>query len=111
MIVQSTNTGGDLGSNHFDILMPGGGVGIFDGCKTQFGQSLPGQQYGGVSNRSDCDSMPEMLKAGCQWRFDWFQNADNPALDFKQVQCPTEILAKTQCMRNDDSEFPASSLQ
>ena len=29
MIVQSTNTGGDLGENHFDIQMPGGGVGIF----------------------------------------------------------------------------------
>ncbi|KAL0067978.1 hypothetical protein AAF712_004881 [Marasmius tenuissimus] len=27
MIVQATNTGGDLGNNHFDILMPGGGVG------------------------------------------------------------------------------------
>ncbi|KAI3610865.1 beta--endoglucanase [Moniliophthora roreri] len=26
MIVQATNTGGDLGNNHFDILIPGGGV-------------------------------------------------------------------------------------
>jgi hypothetical protein len=25
MIVQTTNTGGDLGQNHFDIAMPGGG--------------------------------------------------------------------------------------
>ncbi|KAL0563666.1 hypothetical protein V5O48_018398 [Marasmius crinis-equi] len=25
MIVQATNTGGDLGNNHFDILIPGGG--------------------------------------------------------------------------------------
>jgi len=31
MIVQATNTGGDLGNNHFDIAMPGGGVGIFNG--------------------------------------------------------------------------------
>jgi hypothetical protein len=28
LIVQVTNTGGDLGENHFDIQMPGGGVGI-----------------------------------------------------------------------------------
>ncbi|KAK7062619.1 hypothetical protein VNI00_000107 [Paramarasmius palmivorus] len=26
LIVQATNTGGDLGSNHFDLLIPGGGV-------------------------------------------------------------------------------------
>ncbi|KAK1224965.1 hypothetical protein PQX77_012114 [Marasmius sp. AFHP31] len=38
MIVQATNTGGDLGNNHFDILMPGGGVGAFtQGCPAQFG--------------------------------------------------------------------------
>lgn len=28
-IVQATNTGGDLGSNHFDLLIPGGGLGTF----------------------------------------------------------------------------------
>jgi hypothetical protein len=44
MVVQSTNTGGDLGSNQFDILMPGGGVGIYDGCLVEFGSSLPGAQ-------------------------------------------------------------------
>ncbi|CAE6439056.1 unnamed protein product [Rhizoctonia solani] len=27
MIVQATNTGGDLGNNHFDLMVPGGGVG------------------------------------------------------------------------------------
>ena len=35
MVVQVTNTGGDLGSNHFDLQIPGGGVGIFNGCETQ----------------------------------------------------------------------------
>ncbi|KAI0409197.1 RlpA-like double-psi beta-barrel-protein domain-containing protein-containing protein [Xylaria palmicola] len=112
MIVQSTNTGGDLGSNHFDILMPGGGVGIFDGCKSQFGQSLPGQQYGGISSRSECDasSMPASLRDGCYWRFDWFENADNPNVSFKQVACPAEILAVSHCKRDDDSSFPAVSV-
>jgi len=37
MIVQATNTGGDLGSNHFDLMIPGGGVGLFDGCSRQYG--------------------------------------------------------------------------
>ncbi|CAH1128436.1 unnamed protein product [Ceutorhynchus assimilis] len=51
MIVQNVNTGGDLSSNHFDIQIPGGGVGIFTrGCSTQWNapQSGWGQQYGGA---------------------------------------------------------------
>nr|5GLX_A Chain A, Glycoside hydrolase family 45 protein [Thermothielavioides terrestris NRRL 8126] len=105
MVVQSTSTGGDLGSNQFDIAMPGGGVGIFNGCSSQFG-GLPGAQYGGISSRDQCDSFPAPLKPGCQWRFDWFQNADNPTFTFQQVQCPAEIVARSGCKRNDDSSFP-----
>ncbi|KAG7286697.1 Endoglucanase 5A [Staphylotrichum longicolle] len=108
MVVQSTSTGGDLGSNHFDLNIPGGGVGIFDGCSPQFG-GLGGQRYGGVSSRSECDSFPAALKPGCYWRFDWFKNADNPNFTFRQVQCPAELVARTGCKRNDDSNFPAAS--
>lgn len=86
--------------------MPGGGVGLFDGCKREFG-GLPGAQYGGISSRSECDSFPAPLKPGCQWRFDWFKNADNPEFTFKQVQCPSELTSRTGCKRNDDSQFPA----
>ena len=105
MIVQSTSTGGDLGNNHFDLNMPGGGVGIFDGCSPQVG-GLAGQRYGGVSSRSECDSFPAALKPGCYWRFDWFKNADNPTFSFRQVQCPAELVARTGCRRADDSSFP-----
>ncbi|KKA28018.1 hypothetical protein TD95_003702 [Thielaviopsis punctulata] len=105
MVVQSTNTGSDLGSNHFDILMPGGGVGIFNGCSSQFG-GIAGDQYGGISSESQCDSMPEMLQAGCRWRFEWFNNADNPTVNFRQVQCPDALVANTGCKRDDDSSFP-----
>ncbi|KAG5665568.1 hypothetical protein KAF25_009693 [Fusarium avenaceum] len=107
MVVQSTNTGGDLGENHFDLMMPGGGVGIFDGCTSQFGKALGGAQYGGISSRSECDSFPETLKDGCHWRFDWFENADNPDFTFEQVQCPKALLDVSGCKRNDDSQFPA----
>ncbi|KAI9162925.1 putative endoglucanase type K-like protein [Paramyrothecium foliicola] len=107
MIVQSTNTGGDISNNHFDILMPGGGVGLFDGCTPQYG-SIPGAQYGGVSSRAECEQMPQSLKAGCQWRFDWFQNADNPNFQFEQVQCPSQITAISGCKRSDDGSFPAA---
>ncbi|TKW52391.1 Endoglucanase-5 [Colletotrichum tanaceti] len=107
MVVQSTNTGGDLGSNHFDIMMPGGGLGIFDGCTNEFGFQFPGARYGGVSSRSECSSLPAKLQSGCQWRFDWFMNADNPSLSFTQVQCPSELVARSGCRRSDDASFPA----
>lgn len=128
MLIQSTNTGGDLGSNQFDIAMPGGGLGIFDGCSSQFG-GLGGSRYGGVANRSECESMPTALRPGCYWRFDWFNNADNPDHQFtqvwspivalvdngwygihsdpEQIKCPTELVNKTGCKRTDDDKFPA----
>ncbi|KAJ2904499.1 endoglucanase type k [Zalerion maritima] len=105
IVVQSTNTGGDLGSNHFDFLMPGGGLGIFDGCTSQFG-GIAGAQYGGISSREECEDMPDALKDGCYWRFDWFMNADNPDLEFEQVQCPDELVERTGCRRDDDGSFP-----
>jgi len=108
MVVQSTSTGGDLGSNHFDLAIPGGGVGLFDGCKPQFG-GLPGATYGGISSRSQCSSFPSALLPGCNWRFDWFNNADNPGFTFQQVQCPGELVAKTGCRRSDDANFPVFS--
>jgi hypothetical protein len=82
--------------------MPGGGVGIFNGCTDQWG-SPPngwGERYGGISNGADCDSFPEKLKAGCKWRFDWFGGADNPSVTFQQVQCPAELVEKSGCQRN-----------
>lgn len=109
MIVQSTNTGGDLGSNHFDLLMPGGGVGIFDGCTPQFG-GLAGAQYGGISSVSQCDSFPTFLQDGCKWRFNWFENADNPALTFERVQCPSALTDISGCKRNDDASYPLPSV-
>lgn len=105
MIVQSVNTGSDISNNQFDLLMPGGGVGLFDGCTPQYG-GIPGAQYGGVSSRSQCDQMPAALKAGCNWRFDWFLNADNPTFNFEQVRCPVELTAITGCVRSDDGSFP-----
>ncbi|KZL63420.1 endoglucanase type K, partial [Colletotrichum tofieldiae] len=96
-----------LGSNHFDIMMPGGGLGIFDGCTSEFGFQFPGTRYGGVSSRSECSALPAKLQGGCQWRFDWFMNADNPNLSFTQVQCPADLVARSGCRRSDDASFPA----
>lgn len=101
LIVQATNTGSDLGGNHFDLQIPGGGVGIFDGCSQQFpGNYTWGARYGGVNTRSDCENLPAVLRSGCFWRFDWFLNADNPRMRFREVPCPLELTARTNCIRN-----------
>ncbi|CAG9829972.1 unnamed protein product [Diabrotica balteata] len=100
MIVQVTNTGADLGRNHFDIALPGGGVGIFtQGCHDQWNAPWSGwgDQYGGVHNRGECNTLPANLQAGCYFRFDFYQNADNPKMNFQQVKCPAEIVAKSGC--------------
>ncbi|TGO50713.1 hypothetical protein BOTNAR_0383g00120 [Botryotinia narcissicola] len=109
MIVQATNTGGDLGSNQFDLAIPGGGVGIFNGCTTEFGapSSGWGAQYGGVSAASSCSTFPAALQPGCNFRFNWFDGADNPTVDFKQVECPAALTKSTGCKRADDSSMPA----
>jgi len=104
MIVQTTNTGGDLSQNHFDIQMPGGGIGIFDGCTSQFGGSHNwGERYGGIKSASECANLPGVLKQGCEWRFNWFKNADNPSVVFERVQCPKELTDITGCVPGDDA--------
>ncbi|OUM61087.1 glycoside hydrolase family 45 protein, partial [Piromyces sp. E2] len=99
MIVQVTNTGSDLSSNHFDIQIPGGGVGVFNGCQKQWNTSENGwgERFGGISSRSECSSLPKELQDGCFWRFDWFKNADNPEVVFERVQCPVELTSKSGC--------------
>ena len=103
MVVQVTNTGGDLGGadGHFDLQLPGGGVGIFNGCASQWGAPNDGwgQRYGGISDVSQCSQLPAALQAGCKFRFGWFKNADNPSVSFKEVTCPKEIVQRTGCQR------------
>ncbi|XP_030751361.1 endoglucanase-like [Sitophilus oryzae] len=100
LVVQVTNTGADLGSNHFDIQLPGGGVGYFTtGCSSQWNCPANGwgSQYGGITSDSECSELPEVLQPGCHFRFNWFQNADNPNVNFQQVVCPSELTSITGC--------------
>ncbi|MCA9720741.1 MAG: hypothetical protein KC468_39125 [Myxococcales bacterium] len=118
MIVQATNIGYDVGGGQFDILTPGGGVGLFDACSYQWGvdTSELGATYGGFlttckqggANTHDaikscvlgrCDAVfppgkPELaeLRAGCEWYVDWFEAADNPSLKYQEVACPQELV-------------------
>lgn len=100
LILQNTNTGSDLGHNQFDIATPGGGVGIFTrGCHTQWGVDWNGwgDQYGGVHSEAECSQLPAVLQPGCRFRFEFMENVSNPNVNFQQVTCPKEIVAKTGC--------------
>lgn len=101
MVVQYTNTGGPLKSNHFDIQMPGGGVGIFPlGCERQWNASEHGwgDQYGGVHTKPECTQLPAPLQSGCRFRFDFMEGVSNPNVSFYQVECPAELIAITGCI-------------
>ena len=111
MIVQVVNTAGaDVSTNQFDLLIPGGGVGIYNGCTAQFGAPAKGwgAQYGGISNLTECAQLPAALRPGCNWRFNWFSNANNPAVSFHRLKCPAALTEKTNCVRNDEASQPAN---
>jgi hypothetical protein len=101
MIVQVVNTGADLGENHFDLQIPGGGVGIFNGCSSQWGAPNNGwgERYGGVKSLQECDQLPAEIREGCKFRFGWFKNADNPTMSFVPVTCPKAITDRSGCTR------------
>ncbi|ERL86259.1 endoglucanase [Dendroctonus ponderosae] len=99
LIAQITNTGGPLSQNHFDIAIPGGGVGPATfGCWNEFDSPLGGwgEEFGGVSSLEECDELPEILQPGCQWRFNWL-GEDNPDVEFEEIYCPEELNAITGC--------------
>lgn len=112
MIVQVINTGG-IQSGQFDLLVPGGGVGDFNACSSQWGTSDLGEQYGGFflacQKQSNfdyaagtacaskwCDKVfagKGELLSGCKWFVEWFGMADNPTMKFSQVACPQQLTA------------------
>jgi len=109
MIVQVINIGG-IGSNQFDLLIPGGGVGANNACtggSAQWSGANIGDTNGGMlttcKDSGSCvqqmcqaafGNMPQLL-AGCNWVSTWFNAADNPQMLYKQVDCPAEITAKS----------------
>lgn len=111
MIVQITNTGSDLNGNHIDLQIPGGGWGIFEmGQQQLYGNKyFFGRRYGGVSTREQCSGLPSELQSGCQFRFDWFEGADNPNVAFKTVVCPARITEISGCVRKDAVTLPSQS--
>ncbi|KAL8905773.1 MAG: hypothetical protein Q9171_006542 [Xanthocarpia ochracea] len=79
MIVQATNTGHDVSGAQFDLAIPGGGFGLFDGCSREWKATSDvwGAQYGG-SNTNTCSNFPAALQKGCGFRWDWMGGVSNP---------------------------------
>ena len=113
LIVMASNIGYDVASSQFDIMIPGGGVGNYNGCDNILGTNL-GQQYGGLL--ADCESSvgysysediiyekrKECLtnkcntvfankataREGCLFLANFLESAGNPLHNFKEVECP-----------------------
>lgn len=121
MVVQAINIGFDVGNGQFDLLVPGGGVGIFNACSAQWNipASELGEQYGGFLARckqqlgynathaqykscvaNQCETTFGSrnlleLRDACMWFVDWFEAADNPSLKYKEVACPAELRQRS----------------
>ena len=110
MIVQVTNTGFDLSEGgHFDLMMPGGGIGAMNGCRNQWGADGSwGDQYGGLHTVQGCENLPEQLRPGCYWRFGWFENAANPDVEYVRATCPIELTDISRSRRSDEDGEPIS---
>ena len=117
LIVMASNIGYDVDGGQFDVMIPGGGVGIFNGCANLFDTSNLGAQYGGLL--SDCETSvgydgtdediykkrKECLvkkcatvfakkasaKMGCLFLANFMEAAGNPLHTFKEVNCPEEL--------------------
>jgi len=114
MTVQVTNHGGVSGL--FDLLVPGGGFGDFDGCSQIWPEatSVPQDRYGGLHSPSDCDKafadnavglkFPQDI-ASCKWMFDYFP-WPSPGVDYPgnlditshtKVNCPAALNERSGC--------------
>ena len=102
MIVKVSNTGSDVAGNQFDLMIPGGGVGLFNACSRQWNATDLGAQYGGfLTNctgtysakkdcvRQQCSKIPAgAARDGCLWFVDWLQAADDPKFTSEATNCP-----------------------
>jgi len=110
LIVMCSNVGTDVQSGQFDVMIPGGGVGIFNGCGSMVGWNLDptSERYGGML--SDCErscnyvrscyrscleqkcnsafSGDANAKEGCLFLAHWMNCAGNPLHNFREVECP-----------------------
>ena len=111
LIVMSSNVGYDVAGGQFDVMIPGGGYGIFNGCASKMGWGSQGSQYGGLLDECEketnytaskykscltekCNksfSNDAQAKEGCLFLANWMNAAGNPLHKYKEVECPKEL--------------------
>ena len=119
LVVMASNIGYDVAGGQFDVMIPGGGVGLFNGCANILGNNM-GAQYGGLL--SDCENevgwsgsdddiyrkRKECLsnkcktvfankanaKAGCLFQAEFMEAAGNPLHTFEEIECPQVLKDK-----------------
>ncbi|MCQ2105576.1 MAG: glycosyl hydrolase family 5 [Fibrobacter sp.] len=114
LIVIASNIGYDVEAGQFDVMIPGGGFGIFDGCSAKMGWGSQGARYGGLLTECEessgykastykscltnkCNSSfssDPVAKEGCLFLANWMNAAGNPLHNYKEVECPKELLDK-----------------
>lgn len=112
LIVISSNIGYDVAGGQFDVMIPGGGYGLFNGCGAKMGWGSQGSQYGGLLDECEkennynagkykscliekCNSSfssDPQAKEGCLFLANWMNASGNPTLTYKEVECPKELL-------------------
>ena len=119
LVVMISNIGGDVDADggQFDIMIPGGGVGLYNGCSKMGWSNNMGAQYGGLL--SDCESevgyagnvkdkrkecltnkcksvfsSNKQAQEGCLFLANWMEAAGNPKTEYKEVECPSALKNK-----------------
>lgn len=118
LVVMASNVGTDVEQGQFDVMIPGGGLGIYNGCSAM-GWGDQGEQYGGLlstcenkigwnlsgtnltTKRKEC--LSDMCKTvfandavaqeGCMFLVNWMNAAGNPNHSYKEVECPAALKA------------------
>ena len=116
LVVMASNIGYDVQGGQFDIMIPGGGVGAFNGC-ANMGWGSQGATYGGLlteceesvgydgdllSKRKQCltekcnksFANDTEAKEGCLFLATWMEAAGNPNHTYKEVECPQALISK-----------------
>ncbi|SMG35302.1 glycosyl hydrolase family 5 [Fibrobacter sp. UWB13] len=113
LIIMTTNIGGDVQQGQFDIMIPGGGVGMFNGCSSM-GWGNQGAQYGGLLSNCEteknykpaatltclkekCNSVfsgDSKAKQGCLFLAEFMHGAGNPMHNYVEVECPEVLKSK-----------------
>ena len=121
LIVMASNIGYDVNHQQFDIMIPGGGFGAFDGCSSLMGWSgNMGERYGGLlsvcenevgysgseeeiyTKRKEClvnkcntsFGSDSQAKQGCLFLANFMEAAGNPNHTYREVECPSVLTAK-----------------